>query len=51
MKISRKIGMILLAIWLIVNGLITVVKIDISNIGTIMAIVAIAAGALILLDK
>lgn len=51
MRLSRKLGMILLSIWLILTGLLQVVSIEIPGIGTIMAILAIAAGVLILLDK
>ena len=51
MKISKKLGIILLSIWLIVTGLLQLVDISIPGIGAIMAILAIAAGALLLLEK
>jgi uncharacterized membrane protein len=48
-KMKHKIGMILLAIWLILTGLMQVISIPISAM--IMAIIAIAAGVLILLGR
>jgi len=50
-KLTKKWGMILLAIWLILTGLLQLVKMDIPYIGVIMSVVAIAAGVLILMDK
>ena len=52
-KLSRRLGMILLAIWLILTGLLQFVSIQIPhfNIMMVMGILAIASGALILLDK
>jgi hypothetical protein len=49
MNTKNNIGMILLAIWLIMTGLLQVVSLPIPAM--IMAILAIAAGALILLGK
>lgn len=49
MRITRNIGMLLLAIWLIVWGLVTLL--GISGLGVILAIVAIAAGVFILLGR
>jgi len=46
---TRNIGMILLAIWLILTGLMQVVSLPIPAM--IMAIIAIAAGVLILLGR
>ena len=51
MELTTNLGMLLLAIWLIVTGLLQVVKIPIPAIGTILAVLAIAAGALILLGR
>ena len=47
----RKWGTTLLAVWLIVMGLLPLLSIDIPHSGTILAVVAIAAGVLILLDR
>jgi hypothetical protein len=49
MKISTNLGMILLAIWLILTGLLPLLRISIPGIETLLAILAIAAGILILL--
>ncbi len=49
MKLTKNIGMLLLSIWLILSGLIPLLNIYFSGIGTIMAILAIAAGAFTLL--
>lgn len=47
MKITRNLGMLLLGIWLILSGLIPLIGISFSGMGTLMAILAIAAGVLI----
>ena len=44
-------GMLLLGIWLIVTGLQPFVHISFANMGSILAVVAVAAGSLILLDR
>jgi hypothetical protein len=49
MKLNKNIGMLLLGIWLIMNGLIPLLNIYFSGLSTIMAILAVAAGAFILL--
>lgn len=46
---KRSIGSLLLAVWLIVTGLAHVLHFSFSGMGTIMAVVAVAAGALIIL--
>ena len=51
MKITKSLGMLLLGIWIFMTGLLQVVSISIPSIGTILAILAIVAGALIILDK
>jgi hypothetical protein len=49
MHITRNIGMILLAVFLIAWGLVTLL--GISGLGVILAIIAIAAGIFILLGR
>jgi len=49
MKITKNLGMILLAIWLILTGIMQFASIPIPAI--IMAVLAIAAGVLILISK
>ncbi len=51
MKLTKNLGMILLAIWLILYGVIGLLGLSFSGLPLIMAILAIAAGVLILLDK
>lgn len=46
---KRTFGSLLLAAWLIATGLAHLLHLSFSGMGTIMAIVATAAGALILL--
>jgi hypothetical protein len=46
-----KVGTLLLAVWLILTGLVQVARIDFSGRDTVLAILAIAAGVLILLDR
>ncbi len=49
MKISSNLGMILLAIWLILTGLLPLLRISFPGGDILLAILAIAAGVLILL--
>jgi hypothetical protein len=51
MKLTKNLGMLLLAIWLIVTGLLTFLPIAIPYSNVILAILAIAAGVLLLLGK
>jgi len=51
MKITKNLGMLLLSIWLIVTGLISLLKFTFTGLDIIMAILAIAAGVLILLGR
>ena len=51
MKTTRNLGMLLLGIWLILSGLIPLVHLNFSGLGTIMAVLAMVAGALILLGR
>ena len=52
MDVTKNVGMLLLGIWLIASGVITLVPaIYFNGLGTIMAILAVAAGIFILLRK
>lgn len=51
MKLTKNLGMLLLGIWLILTGLIPLLDLSFSGLGTLMAILAIAAGALIMLGR
>lgn len=49
---GRNLGMILLAVWLILSGLLPLLDVRISpTVSTVLAILAIAAGLLILLRR
>ena len=51
MKFTKNLGMLLLGIWLILTGLLPFLNLGFSGLGTLMAILAIAAGVLILMGK
>ena len=51
MHFTHNWGMLLLAIWLILYGLTGLLGLSFSGLGVIMAILAIAAGVLILLER
>lgn len=51
MKITRNIGMLLLAIWLVLTGLVPLLNLSFSGLGTLMAILALAAGVLIAVGR
>jgi hypothetical protein len=53
MKIPKDLGAMLLAVWLIFFGLLTVsfLKISFAHSGDVLAILAIAAGVLLLLKR
>jgi len=51
MKLRKSLGMILLSIWLILTGLIPLLSISIARSGTIMDVLAIAAGVFLIAGK
>ncbi len=51
MKLTQNLGMLLLAIWLIVTGLVALLGLSFSGLPLILAILAIAAGVLILIGR
>jgi hypothetical protein len=51
MKLTSNIGMLLLAVWLIFTGLIPLLNFSFSGLGAVMAILAIAAGILIVVGR
>ena len=51
LKMPKNLGMMLLAVWLILAGVIPLLALHFSGLTMIMAIVAIVAGVLILLNK
>ena len=48
---TRNLGMMLLAVWLILTGLTPLLRLTIPQGGTLMAVLAVAAGLLILVDR
>ncbi len=50
-KLTKNLGMLLLGIWLILGGLIPLLNLSFSGLGTLMAVLAIAAGVFILLGR
>lgn len=51
LRLTRKLGMLLLSIWLIASGLIAIFDLSFTGLSIVMAILAIAAGVLILLER
>jgi len=50
-SLTRNFGLLLLAIWLILTGLIPLLNLGFSGLHVLMAVLAIAAGALIALGR
>jgi hypothetical protein len=51
MKMTKNLGMLLLGIWLIITGLVPLLNLGFSGLGTLMAILATAAGVAILVGR
>jgi hypothetical protein len=49
-KLTKNIGMLLLAVWLIAYGLVALIP-ALSGLGLVLAVLAIAAGIFILLNR
>ncbi len=50
-NLPKNLGMLLLAVWLILTGLIAVLNFSFEGLPLIMALLAIAAGVVILLQR
>jgi hypothetical protein len=50
-RVTRNLGMLLLAIWLILTGLMPLLNLSFQGLGTIMAMLAIASGVLLLIGR
>ncbi len=48
---SKRFGMLLLGAWLVLTGLIRLVDFSFRGLGTVMALIAIVAGALIMIER
>ena len=51
MIVTKNIGFLLLAIWLILSGLAALLHLAFAGMGVLMAILAIAAGVFILIGR
>jgi hypothetical protein len=51
MRLTKNLGMLLLSIWLILTGLIALLGFSFQGLPSVMAILAIAAGVLILMGR
>jgi hypothetical protein len=51
MRITKNLGLLLLAVWLIITGLAALLNFSFSGMSTVMAILALAAGVLILVGR
>lgn len=51
MKQSKSLGMLLLAAWLILNGLLPFLRVSLPHSGTLVPLLAVAAGVLILVGR
>lgn len=51
MRINKNLGMVLLSIWLIATGVLSLTNINIPGAGLILAVLAIAAGVILLLRR
>lgn len=51
MKLIKNFGLLLLAAWLILTGLIPLLNLSFSGLGTGMSILAVAAGVLIVVGR
>jgi hypothetical protein len=51
MKLIKNFGLLLLAVWLMLTGLIPLLNLSFSGLGTIMSVLAVAAGVLIVVGR
>ena len=51
MKLASNTGMLLLGIWLVLYGLMPLLNLNAPALGTLMNVLAVAAGAMILMNK
>ena len=49
--LPANLGLLLLAVWLILTGLISLLGLTFEGLGTLMALLALGAGVLILLQR
>ncbi|HVD62570.1 MAG TPA: hypothetical protein VNC11_16975 [Gemmatimonadaceae bacterium] len=51
LRVNRNLGMLLLAVWLILEGLVSLLNLSFSGIGVLLGLLALAAGVVLLLGK
>ncbi len=51
MRLTRNVGMLLLAAWLVLTGLVPLLDLSFSGLHVVMAILAITAGVLIAVGR
>jgi hypothetical protein len=51
MKLIKNFGLLLLAAWLILTGLIPLLNLSFSGLGTVMSILAVVTGILIVVGR
>jgi len=51
MKLTRNLGMVLLAVWLILTGVIPLINLSFAGLGTVMAGLAIASGVFLIIGR
>ena len=51
MKVTKNLGLLLLAIWLVLTGLAPLMHFSFSGLGMLISILAIAAGILLLIGR
>ena len=51
MRVTKNLGMLLLGIWLILSGLLPLLHVGLGELGIVIELLAIAAGALILIGR
>lgn len=50
-KLRHNLGLLVLSIWLILTGLLPLINLSFNGLGTIMSLLALAAGVLLLLRR
>ena len=51
MRVAKNVGLLLLAAWLILNGLISLLHLSFSGLGVVMAVLSLVAGILIIVSR
>jgi hypothetical protein len=49
--VKKNLGLVLVGVWLVIHGLTQLVNFNFSGLGTVMAILAIIAGALVIVGR